>query len=145
MHNLGVIHHQQGNYEEAVNLYNKSLKISEELGNKSGISNTLHQLGIIHQRQGNYEEAVEQYNQSLEIKEELGDKSGIAATLGQLGRIYLEKKEYSYALQAFLTTYSIFKALNSPTAQLAEKDLVSLRDKMGEEEFNAQIEKLVNE
>ena len=58
--------------------YNQSLKIKEELGDKSGIAITLHQLGMIHQNQGNYEEAVKKYNQSLKMKEELGDKSGIA-------------------------------------------------------------------
>ena len=37
----------QGNYEEAVKKYNQSLKIKEELGDKSGIAITLHQLGMI--------------------------------------------------------------------------------------------------
>lgn len=144
LHQLGVIHFLQGNCEEAVKKYNQSLKISEQLGNKSGISNTLHQLGVIHHFQGNIEEAVKKYNQSLKIAEELEDKNGIALTQGQLGRIYVEKKEYLPALQAYFTAYSIFKSLNSPYAQLAERDLTSLRDEMGEEEFKAQFEKLTN-
>ena len=89
-----MIHQDQGNYEEAVEKYNQSLKIKEELGDKSGIAATLQQLGMIHQDQGNYEEAVKMYNQSLKIVEELGDKSGIAITLHQLGRIDEEKEEY---------------------------------------------------
>ena len=143
LHQLGNVHYQQGNYEEAVKKYNQSLKMKEELGNKSGIAQTLHQLGNVHYQQGNYEEAVKKYNQSLKMKEELGNKSGIASTLGQLGKIHVEKEEYPLALQAFLNAYSIFKSLNSPYAQLAEKYLAGLRDKMGEEEFNAQLEKLV--
>ena len=83
---IGMVHQDQGNYEEAVKHYNQSLKMKEELRDKSGIATTLHQLGMIHQDQlgmihqdqGNYEEAVETYNQSLKIEEELGDKSGIA-------------------------------------------------------------------
>ena len=75
LHSLGMIHQDQGNYEEAVKLYNQSLKIAEELGNKSGIAHTLHNLGTIHQDQGNYEEAVKLYNQSLKIAEELGNKA----------------------------------------------------------------------
>jgi len=46
LHNMGLIHQDQGNYQEAVKLYQQSLKIKEELGDKSGISSTLHQLGI---------------------------------------------------------------------------------------------------
>jgi len=144
LHAIGMIHQDQGNYEEAVKKYNESLKIEEELGNKSGIASTLHQIGIIHQDQGNYEEAVKKYNESLKMKEELGDKSGIASTLGQLGRIHVEKGEYPLALQAYLNAFSIFKYLNSPYAQLAGRDLAGLRDKMGEEEFKAQLERLVN-
>jgi tetratricopeptide (TPR) repeat protein len=100
---------------------------------------------MVHQDQGNYEEAVKKYNQALKIEEEMGDKRGIAQTLGQLGIIYIENLEYSSALQAVFTAFSIFKSLNSPYAQLAEKYLASLRDKMGEGEFNAQLERLVNE
>jgi tetratricopeptide (TPR) repeat protein len=145
LHAIGMIHHDQGNYEEAVNKYNQSLKIKEELGDKSGIAQTLHQLGMIHQDQGNYEEAVNKYNQSLKIEEGLGDKKGIASTLGQMGRIYAEREELSLALQAYLTAFSIFKSLNSPYVQLAANDLVELRNKMGEEEFDAEFETLVNE
>ena len=79
------------------------------------------------------------------MKEELGDKSGIASTLGQLGRIYAEREELSLALQAYLTAFSIFKSLNSPYVQLATNDLAELRNKMGEEEFDAELERLVNE
>ena len=87
----GIIYHQQGNYIEAENLYNQSLKIKKDMGDKRGIAQTLHQLGMIHQDQGNYEKAVKKYNQSLKIEEDLGDKSGKASTLHQLGMIHEEQ------------------------------------------------------
>jgi tetratricopeptide (TPR) repeat protein len=130
IHDLAIISQDQGNYEEAVKLYNQSLKMKEELGNKSGIAITLHNLGMIHQRQGNYEEAVKKYNQSLKIAEELGNKSGIAITLHNLGRIHEVKKEYGFALQNYQRALSIFKELKSPYRQLAEKSISNLRDKM---------------
>ncbi|AKJ39643.1 tetratricopeptide repeat protein [Methanosarcina barkeri] len=145
LHQIGMIYQQQGNYEEAVKKYNKSLKMKEELGDKSGIAQTLHQLGMIHQQQGNYEEAVKKYNKSLKIAKELGDKSGIASTMGQLGVIYEAKGEYVFALNAYIKAFSIFESLKSPYSQLASKLILELRDKMGEEEFKAEFEKLVNE
>ncbi len=144
LHQIGMIHQDQGNYEEAVKKYTESLKISEELGGKNGIASTLHQIGTIHQDQGNYEEAVKKYTESLKISEELGDKSGIASTLGQLGMIYEAKEEYVLALQAYIKAFSIFEALKSPYSQLVLKHISGLRDKMGEEEFKAQFERLVN-
>jgi len=143
LHQLGMIHHDQGNYEEAVKKYNQSLKIKEELGNKSGIAQALHQLGMIHQQQGNYEEAVKKYNQSLKIEEELGNKSGIAQTLHQIGRIDEEKEEYHSALRNYLISLSIFEQLNSPNKEIVERSLSRLRDKMGEEKFEAELERLV--
>jgi len=57
----------------------------------------------------------------------------------------VEREELSLALQAYLTAFSIFKSLNSPYVQLVAKDLTSLRNKMRKEEFDAELEKLVNE
>jgi tetratricopeptide (TPR) repeat protein/CHAT domain-containing protein len=142
---LGNVHYLQGNYEEAVKKYNQSMKIEEELGDKSGIAGTLHQLGMFHQDQGNYEEAVKKYNQSLKMNEELGDKSGIATTLHQIGIINEENRECSSALRNYLISYSIFEQLNSPNKEIVARSLLRLRDKMGEEEFDAEFEKLVNE
>lgn len=100
---------------------------------------------MIHQEQGNYEEAVRKYNQSLKIKEELGDKSGIAGTLHQLGRINEEGGECSSALRNYLISLSVFEQLNSPNKEIVARSLLRLRDKMGEEEFNAVFEKLVKD
>ncbi len=51
---IGNVHYLQGNYEEAVNLYNQSLKIEEELGNKSETAQTLHQIGRMDEENEEY-------------------------------------------------------------------------------------------
>jgi len=145
LHQLGTIHYFQGNYEKASNLYNQSLKMKKEMGDKSGIAQTPHQLGMIHQDRGNYKKAVKMYNQSLKIKEELGDKSGISSTLHQLGVINEKGGECSSALRNYLTSYSIFDQRNSPNKEIVARSLSRLRDKMGEKEFDAEFERLVNE
>ena len=139
-----MIHEDQDNYKEAVIKYDQSLRIKRELGDKSGIAGTLHHLGMIHQDQGSYEESIKKFKESLGIAKKIGDIRIIASNMGQLGKIYVEKKDYSSALQSFFTAFSIFKKLNSPYAQLVASDLVILRNMMGEEEFNAQLERLVN-
>ncbi|WP_255335784.1 tetratricopeptide repeat protein [Methanosarcina sp. KYL-1] len=141
---LGLIHTDQGNYEEAVKKYSQALKKFEELEDKGGTARTLHAIGNTNYRQGNYEEAAKMYNQALKKFKELEDKEGIASTLGQLGKIHVEKEVYPLAIQAYLISFLIFKSINSPYVQLAERDLAELRNKMGEEEFDAQFEKLVN-
>jgi tetratricopeptide (TPR) repeat protein len=101
----------QGNYDGAMELYNKSLKIHEELGDKSGISRTLHQLANIHYLQGNYDRAMELYNKSLKIHEELGDKSGISRTLHQLAMIEQDKGNYDGAMELYNKSLKIHEEL----------------------------------
>jgi tetratricopeptide (TPR) repeat protein len=101
LHHLGIIHQDQGRYDEAVEMYQKSLKIEEELGNRSGIASTLHQLGNVQYDRGRYDEAVTMYKESLKISEELGDRRKIAYTIGQMGRIHQEQGRYDEAIELF--------------------------------------------
>jgi len=66
-HNMGIIQQDQGNYKEAVNLYNQSLEIEKELGNKSGIASTLGQLGIVNEDNEEYIEALKCYFNAFSI------------------------------------------------------------------------------
>ena len=53
VHNLGIHAQKMGNYPEARKLYQQSMKINQELGDKSGVSSSLHQLGMLAQAQAN--------------------------------------------------------------------------------------------
>ena len=111
LHNQGNVHYVQGRYEEAEKLYQDSLKIDKELGDKSGIAITLHQLGMIHQKQGRYEEAVKMYHDSLKINEALGNKSEIASTLGQMGNVHYVQGRYEEAEKLYQDSLKIDKEL----------------------------------
>jgi tetratricopeptide (TPR) repeat protein len=66
-----MIQQKQGRYEEAVKIYHDSLKLEEELGNKSGIAITLGQMGRIFHAQENYKEALRCYRHAFVIFNEL--------------------------------------------------------------------------
>ncbi|MCC4765133.1 hypothetical protein FXW07_00340 [Methanosarcina sp. DH1] len=51
--------------------YNQSLKIKEELGNKSGIAITLGQMGRIYEEEEEYELALRAYSTAFEIFDQL--------------------------------------------------------------------------
>ncbi|WP_155402330.1 tetratricopeptide repeat protein, partial [Methanosarcina mazei] len=68
----GNIHSHQGNYEEAVKLYNQSLKIKEELGDKGLIATTLAQLGTIHEEKEEHELALQFYFTAFKVFDILG-------------------------------------------------------------------------
>ena len=92
MHNLGVILQDVGAYPEAQKLYEQSLQILQELGDRTGVASSLHQLGMLLQAQGEYAQAQKLYEQSLQIEQELGNRAGVAGSLHQLGNLlYLTK------------------------------------------------------
>ena len=79
-----------GEWAQALEHYEKSLIIKEELGDKQGISSTLNNIGSVYQNMGEWAQALEHYEKSLIIKEELGDKQGISSTLGNIGEINIK-------------------------------------------------------
>ena len=70
LHSLGNLRYQLGEYAEAKRLYQESMKISQELGDKSGVSRSLHQLGMLAQDMGDLDEARRLYQESMKIYQE---------------------------------------------------------------------------
>ena len=50
---LGILAQLRGDYDTARKLYEQSLHIKEELGDRAGMANTYHNLGILAQDQDN--------------------------------------------------------------------------------------------
>jgi non-specific serine/threonine protein kinase len=76
-----------GDYLAARTLYEESLNISRELGDKGAIAGSLSHLGTVAEYQGDYLAARALYEESLSIGRELGDKRAIAGPLRHLGRL----------------------------------------------------------
>jgi len=138
---LGFLKYIQGNHDGAYRLYEQSLKIKRELGDKSGISASMHQLAIIEQDRGNYDKARELYEQSLKIHRELGDKSGIAVSMNAFGTLFEKQERFEDALRHFLQAAYLFHQLGFPMekqslnnlARTAKKIRKKRRDKILEE------------
>ncbi len=121
--NIGLIHWNQGNYPKALEYYQKSLKIFEELGTSSdealaksgrkGMSYCYGNIGIIHYEQGNYPKALEYGQKSLKIIEELGDRHGIATSLGNIARLNIKLKNYTKAIDEANKSLNIAKEIGA--------------------------------
>jgi tetratricopeptide (TPR) repeat protein len=137
LHQIGMIHQERGDYERALEFYDRSLKIAEELSDPSGVAKSVHQIGIIHQKRGDYERALEFYDRSLKIEENMGNRSGVASSHGQIGQLHIARERYDDAFQHILSALTIFIQLQSPSAAQAVKQLKRLRVKWGKEKFDA--------
>jgi len=97
----GVSFAVRGDYPKALDHYQRSLKIKEEIGNKNGIASLLGNIGNIYENQGDYPKALDYYQRSLKIREEIDDKNGIATSLISIGNIYGNQGDYPKALEYY--------------------------------------------
>lgn len=137
LYQIGRIQQSRGDYEQALEYYQRSLEIKEELGDRASVAKSLHNIGIIQQERGDFEQALDYYQQSLKIKEELDDRAGVAISLGQIGKLLIETGLFAEAFEHLLPALSAFLDLQSPDAKIAVNDLKTLRDKWGDQNFDA--------
>jgi len=119
-----------GDIAEARRLYEESLKILQDLGDKSGVSRSLHQLGMLAQATGDIPEARRLYEESLKISQDLGDKSGVAITLAQSALLEEMEGKLELALDLICKAETMFLELKSPMATQAQKDRERLEQKI---------------
>ncbi len=108
--NLGTIVHKLGEYEKAIEYYEKSLEISEKLGNVHAIALTYNNLGSVYDDKGDYEKAIEYYGRNLKL-EKLGDVRLMAQTYGNLGLEYYRTGAYEKAIEYYERDLEISKEL----------------------------------
>ncbi len=96
---------------KAIECYNKSLKIFEEMGNKSGIATTTMNIGIIYSNREEKEKALDHYTKSLKLFEEINNKSGAGAALINIGTIYFGNKNYEMAMDYFTKSLKVKEAV----------------------------------
>ena len=61
----GVSYYNSGEFSKALEYYQQSLKIGEDISYKRGLAITLNNIGIIHVQQGNYSKSMYYYQRSL--------------------------------------------------------------------------------
>jgi len=108
---LGAIFWTRGEYDKAINLFQKRLKISERLGDKQGIGMALNNLGIAYYDKGEYDRALDLYHKCLKIYEEIGDKRGIGMACNSLGNLYSANGDYEKAIELFQRKIEISKEI----------------------------------
>ena len=71
LNNIGLIFSNKGKLQQALMYYQKSLKIQQEFGEKTGISTTFNNIGLIYKNQGDIPKALEYYHKALQLREEI--------------------------------------------------------------------------
>lgn len=99
--NSGFYFFSKNKVDKAIHYFEKSIELSNEIGDKEVVSTALNNLGYIHKRQGDILSALECYHESLRLKKILKDQDDIALALNNIGGIYYTLKEYNKALKYY--------------------------------------------
>ncbi|WP_333803344.1 tetratricopeptide repeat protein, partial [Sulfurospirillum sp.] len=100
---LGVIYDSKGNYDKALEWYEKALKIREKVlgSNHPDSATTYNNIAGVYHSKGIYDKALKWYEKALEIREKvLGlNHPSTATTYNEIARVYHSKGIYDKALE----------------------------------------------
>jgi class 3 adenylate cyclase/Tfp pilus assembly protein PilF len=94
-------------YTEALEHYNLSLALEEELGNKKYMGINLYQMGSVYDDLGEFLQADDYNRRAFDIFKELGDEKRMALCLNNLGNIQNSLGNTTNALDFFLQALKI--------------------------------------
>jgi tetratricopeptide (TPR) repeat protein len=69
---MGLVYLRRGEYDRALECYELSLSIAEELGDRGVVSVAIGNMGLVYYSRGEYDRAIECHERRLSICEELG-------------------------------------------------------------------------
>lgn len=101
-----------GNYEEAVNIFEQGLRLAMERNDLIGEASIRYNLALTYNISGNLKYEVELLNQSLSVYREACYKRGIAEVLQELGQVYYFKGSYDAAEMYLNESLDIYKEYN---------------------------------
>ncbi|KPK83917.1 MAG: hypothetical protein AMS27_11455, partial [Bacteroides sp. SM23_62_1] len=119
-------------YSQALDYYQQSLQIREEVNDRAGLAKTLNNLGTLYMYSGKLNQALEYFERARSLSEELNDANELASSLLWIGEIYIFKGQYERAL--YYLNQSLEHALEldlKRTQQAIYDDFSTLYTRMG--------------
>ena len=110
----------RGRYEnkEALDSYQKALKLFREVGDRLGEANTLKAIGDVQRFKDNYKEALDSYQKALKLFREVGDRLGEANTLQAIGFMLLDSGDSKTGLNILNVALSLYISIGNKVGQV---------------------------
>lgn len=112
LNNKGYLSNNLGDITQALEYFHLSLKIQEQIGDKSGQSYSLNNIGYIYNTQKQYLKALEYYIKSYTLQSQLKDKHGQSQSLSNIGNVYDRTGSLKKALYYYFKGLNIRKSIN---------------------------------
>ncbi|HEY9878101.1 MAG TPA: tetratricopeptide repeat protein [Leptolyngbyaceae cyanobacterium] len=113
----GRILAQQSRYLEALEYYERSLTIYQEIENRIGEGQALNNIGSIYDSLDDYSKALDYYQRSLAIYQFIGDKSGEGNSFNNIGGIYNSLGDYFKALDYYQQSLTVRRSIGDKSGE----------------------------
>ena len=113
LHNIGVTHEAQGNYDQALEYELQALAIRKKSGDQIKIAKTLNNIGIVYDEKGNYDKSLEYYFDARRVFEKENDQAEVAMVINNIGIVLKAQKEYKKVVGYYREALGIYKKLNN--------------------------------
>ncbi len=107
--NDGVKFYSQGNYKQAIILFEKSAKQANDEKQLAIASNAYNNLGNCYSHSNEVEKALQNYLTALKIAEQINDKHRMAKCLKNIGALYNDTKDFDKAFNYFDQALAVAK------------------------------------
>jgi two-component system, sensor histidine kinase PdtaS len=112
---LGNYYKVIGEFENAIENYQKSANIDKKSGNNKPLINTLKSLGFCYSMVGNTSEGIEVFKEGLQISEEGDNITEIAEAFNNLGNVYQMTRDIDLAIDYYNKALVIWKEVGDKT------------------------------
>ncbi|MCL2532461.1 MAG: tetratricopeptide repeat protein [Oscillospiraceae bacterium] len=109
LNNIAVVYKDQGNFDEALEYYQKALSIFETLGkNRLVTAMTYNNTAVVYENQGKLDEALDYYKKALPIFEALGKNHPLTAGIyNNFGEVCRKQGKFDEALKWYQKNLAI--------------------------------------
>ena len=111
LNNIAFVYSNQGQYQEALELYEQSLEIARQWDDRFDEANILNNIGALYFSRGDYRPALEFHQEALAMRQEIGDRAGAAQTLNDIATVYNSQGKYSQALSNYEEGLALIRAI----------------------------------
>ena len=98
---LAGIYVTRGDLDRALALYQESLQLEEQLGDKREIGGTLHRMAEVFLMHNELDRALEIYQENLKLYEQLGDHKAEAVSLYMMAAVYFQRGDLDDAIKLY--------------------------------------------
>ena len=138
-HALGYIKDQQGDHQEALSSYERSLEIRKKSlpANHPDLATSYNNIGGVYEHMGEFSTALSSYERSLEIRKKSlpANHPDLATSYNNIGSVYDNMGEFSTALSSYERALEIRKKslpANHPDLATSYNNIGGVYEHMGE-------------